>query len=425
MPQVTANSQNSWIPVREVARRLERDPSPKRRAEVAAILGTAFSLGALSEGEHPAAIQIFERLARDLEADVRRALAEHIKSCPLLPRGIARAMAEDIETVALPILKYSTVLSDEDLVAIIAEGSSAKQTAIAERDTVSETVADALVCDGDAPVVRALLANNGAEIGEDSYRNVLDRFADDGAVQTLLVDRPKLPLAIAEQLVGLISGALKKRLITRHGLPEVLTEHLVRHGRERALLQEIAPVKTMRDLEAAAARLRAAGSLTPTLLLRALCTGQLDFFMAGIGAQARVPTLNVRALLHNYGDAGFRRLYERSGLPGELRAAFWIALETALKVRRATATGWEKSDTAEIIDRLVRNYDCLSPDGLESVLCQLHRLCACSDGAEAAPRAATQGSPYLDRPLRSYAAVAGSRGPVRGTAQSAPPPATA
>jgi uncharacterized protein (DUF2336 family) len=419
MQQMATSSQSSWIPVREVARRLEQDPNPKRRAEVAAILGTAFSLDALSQGEQPVAIQIFERLARDVEVDVRRALSEHIKSCPLLPRDLARRLAEDVEAVAVPILRYSTVLSDDDLVAIVAAGSSVKQIAIAERETVSDVVADALVCNGDKPVVRALLANNGAEIGEESFQKVLDGFGDDGAVQTLLVDRPKLPITVTEQLVSLISGALKKRLISRHGLPEMLAEQLVEHGRERALLQEISPTIALRDLEVVTARLHANGALTPTLLLRALCTGNLDFFIAGAAALVRVPTINVRALLHNFGEAGFRRLYEKTGLPEDLRTAFWNALEVTLKVRRSTATAWEKSDTAEIVNRLVRSYDYLSPDGLESVLCQLHRQCLSYAGEKPVPRCTAQGSPYLDRPLRPYATIAARRGAAAPQAATA------
>lgn len=410
MRQDSVNSKSSWIPVREVARRLEQDPSPKRRAEVAAILGTAFSLDALSQVEQPVALQIFERLARDVEVEVRRALSDHIKSCPLLPRALARKLAEDVEAVALPILKYSTVLCDEDLVAIVAAGSTVKQTAIAERETVSETVADALVGKGDVSVVQALLANTGAEIGEDAFDKVLESFGDDASVQSLLVDRPSLPITVTEQLVGLVSGALKTRLIGRHGLPDVLAEQLVEQGRERALLQGIPRTVAMRDLEVVAARLQANGGLTATLLLRALCTGKFDFFMAGAAALARVPTINVRALLHNFGETGFRRLYEKTGLPEDLRAAFWIALEVALEVRRSTATGWDKSDSARIVERLVRSYDYLSPDGLESVLCQLQRRCL-SEAAKAPVAAgAAQGSPYLSRPLRDLSAVTGSTG---------------
>ena len=97
----------------------------------AANLGGAFARGELTAPERAVAIEVFERLLRDSEVEVRRTLAEHIKSSPLLPRGLALQLAEDVAAVAVPILQSSPVLSDEDLVAIISGGDPAKQRAVA------------------------------------------------------------------------------------------------------------------------------------------------------------------------------------------------------------------------------------------------------------------------------------------------------
>lgn len=399
---MTANQRNVAIPVRELAQQLAVERSPERRSQVATTLGTAFASGVLSEAERLVATKIFELLARDVASEVRRALSQHIKSCPFLPRAIAQTLAQDIETVAIPVLRYSTVLTEDDLRAIIAGGNTAKQIAIAERESVEETVAEALVETGNRDVVGTLLANVRAKINETSLQKVVDTFGEDRVIQALLVDRPRLPVAVTARLVSLISGQLQERLVARHGLPEVLAEELAQQGKERALLEAISRTTSMREMEAIVGRLRDENALTPTLLLRALCVGKLDFFIAGITALARIPHIKARALMHDFGGGGFRELYKRSGLPTDLETAFRIALEIVLEIRRSTAWGWESTDTDRIIQRLVRVYDHLDPESLESVLCQLDRRCLATSAATRQAHAGIPGSPYLCRPLRSY-----------------------
>lgn len=409
MRQMTANEKNLVIPVREVASQLALERSAERRSQAAIILGTAFAHGALSEAERLIAIKVFERLARDVAIEVRRAFSEHIKDCPLLPRAIAQTLAQDIETVAIPVLRYSMALSEDDLLAIVADGNTAKQIAIAERQSVYEPVADALVGTGIKDVVGTLLANKGAKIGETSFHNVVDAFSDDRAIQALLVDRLTLPITVTARLVTLISGELHKRLVTRHGLPDVLAKELAKHGKERALLQAIPPTPSMREIEAIIGRLHSKDALTPTLLLRALCVGKLDLFTVGIAALARIPIINARALMHDVGGKGFKELYKRSGISKDLETAFQIALGVVLDVRRSTVFGWETTDTKRIIDRLVRAYDHLSPESLDSVLCQFGRQISTTPDPTRQAHAVTPGSPYLCRPLRSHSAFARER----------------
>lgn len=415
MRQMMANEKRFVIPVREVASQLAVERSAERRSQVATILGTAFAHGALSEADRLIAIKVFEHLARDVAVEVRRALSEHIKDCPLFPHAIAQTLARDIETVAIPILRYSMALSEDDLLAIIADGNTAKQIAIAERESVDEPVADALVDTGKRDVVGTLLPNTGAKIGETSLHNIVDTFSDDRVIQALLVDRPALPITVTERLVTLISGELHKRLVTRHGLPDVLAKELAEHGKERALVQAIPPTMSMREIEAVIGRLHSKDALTPMLLLRALCVGKLDLFTAGIAALARIPIINARTLMHDVGGKGFKELYKRSDISRDLGPAFQIALGVVLDVRRSTAFGWETTDTERIIDRLVRAYDHLSPENLDSVLCQLGRRISTTTDPTRQAHAVTPGSSYLCRPLRSHSEVA-REGTQRGAA---------
>ncbi len=365
---------NEAYPVAAVADDLAPASPGGNSEEAAARLGMAFAGGQLNEAERLAAIETFERLALDAEVEVRLALAEHIKDCPFLPHRIARSLADDLEAIAVPVLKNSIVLTDEDLVSIIGEGSYLKQLAIAGRQTVSEAVSGALIDTGDKEIVGTLLANAGAAISEPSLHAVVDAHGEETDIQALMVERWTLPIAVKERLVNLVSGNLRNHLIDKHAVPEVLVDQMVLHGRERALVQALMAAKSVHEIESAAMRLFLKGALTPTLLLRSLCLGRLDLFEVFIATLARVPVQTTADVLANPDTTAFRKLFEKSQIPAHLTTAFKIALDVVFDVRVTKGTEWQDAHEKRIIRRWVNAYDSLSPENLERVLCQFERM---------------------------------------------------
>ncbi|MCW0180186.1 MAG: DUF2336 domain-containing protein, partial [Zavarzinia sp.] len=121
-------------------------------------------------------IELIEIMAQDQLAAVRRVLSEELKSSRNVPKPIVEALARDLDLiVSAPILEYSPLLSDSDLLEIIAtcqvEGAMA---AIARRNHLPDSVSEAIVATLDIPAVAALLANPSARLRED----VLDRIID-------------------------------------------------------------------------------------------------------------------------------------------------------------------------------------------------------------------------------------------------------
>ncbi len=345
-----------------------RGPGPRRQP----VSPSAKAAATLAEG-------ILGLLAADVADEVRESLAEHIKHSPLLPHSLAVSLAQDIESVALPILRASDVLTDDDLIGIVQGGSEAKQFAIAERRTVSEAVAHALVETGRRGVICVLLANDGAQIAAPSLEAALDSFQDDEDVTALMVERRELPLAVTERLVSTLSETLRERLIQRHNLPESLVADLAQHGRERALSRLVTDESRVVEIEALVDRLHATGKLTPTLLLRAICVGDLHFFEAGMARMAGVPIENARILLYDRGPLGYRGLYSKTELPSELYHAFRVAIDVVREARQEQSTrmdaglDWNRRYTDTIVDRLVREYRQVCPADVEHVLSQLAR----------------------------------------------------
>src|SRR3546814_7658773 len=125
--------------------RLLSDPSPRSRAETAAKVAGQMAGNTLSPEEMRLAQDIVEAMARDASAVVREALAINLKSSRKLPRDMALMLARDIDQVALPILEFSEVLTDADLVELIRPAKEDRQMAIARRREVSGARADALL----------------------------------------------------------------------------------------------------------------------------------------------------------------------------------------------------------------------------------------------------------------------------------------
>lgn len=197
-------------------RKLLSDPSAVTRAETAAKLAIQFDQGDLSPSERAMAEQIFRIMVKDAEVRVREALAVNLKENPNVPHDVALTLAGDVDQVALPVLQFSEILSDADLVQIVRSQGAAKQKAIAGRPKVSAVVADAIVDGADKEAVVALVSNEGAEITETSFEKVIDKFGEDEAVQTPMVKRSALPVTIVERLVHRVSENLREHLLTHH-----------------------------------------------------------------------------------------------------------------------------------------------------------------------------------------------------------------
>ncbi len=119
-------------------RRLVRGDSPEARANAAHKICRRLDSIELTDAETESARQVLDLMCNDAAVLVRRALAVTLRNSPKLPRDIAIRLAKDVDAIAIPVLKNSPVITDEDLVEIVLSGSPEKQTAIAQRPTLGE-----------------------------------------------------------------------------------------------------------------------------------------------------------------------------------------------------------------------------------------------------------------------------------------------
>ena len=357
--------------------KLLSDPSAKIRAETAAKIASDFGQGTLTESERKMAEEIFRIMVKDAEVRVREALADNLKENSSVPHDVAVSLANDVDSVALPVLQFSEVLSEDDLLEIVRGQEAAKQVAIAKRGVVSETVSEALVETRNEDVVTSLVANEGAEISEQSFHKVVEDFSQSEKVQGALVDRSKLPVTVAERLVTMVSENLKERLAQKHELPAALATDLILQSRERATIN-LSSESDENVLEKLIHHMNENGRLTPSIIVRAMCMGDMNFFEAAIAERAGVPVVNVRQLIHDSGQLGLKAVFDKAGLP----ESHFPAVRAAIDVAREMEYDGEPNDrerySRRMIERILTQYGDLGiefeADDLEYLLGKMNEL---------------------------------------------------
>ncbi len=357
--------------------RLLSDPSPRSRADMAAKISTDFTENNFSDSEREMAEEIFRIMTKDAEVRVREALASHLKESHLLPHDIALTLAQDVDSVALPVLSFSEVLTDDDLAEIIRTQGEAKQVAIAERPRISEIISSALIDTGKAAVVSKVVSNEGADISEKSLGKVVETLGENKKVQSALLWRKHLPVSVAEKLVNKVSEKMQEQLLKRHQLSADMATDLILQTRERAVVS-LSSEYDEADVQTLVRHLNQNNRLTSSIILRALCMGDLRFFEAALAELVQIPLSNAYTLIHDPGKKGLKRLWQSAHLPMPQLVAAFAAIEAAEELEYDGGANDRERFSRRLIEVVLTQYDDLGvefeTDDLEYLLTKMGTL---------------------------------------------------
>lgn len=309
----------------QVNRGLAEDEEEDVRAELARKIARIMPGLSLREAKHihDLTIETLERLAADQVPRVRAILAEEIKHLDCVPKHIVQTLARDVEeTVHVPVLEYSPLLSDADLMEIIAEGKvHSVLKAIARRKPLSANVSDAVVSSLDIPAVAALLANPDAAIRERTLDAIIDQAERISVWQDAVCVRADLSKRAIRRLASFVSSELVGLLCGRHGLDEETKVHLNRQLRARYDAQDHAPARdalAADEIEAAAK----AGRLDDAFVENAAEDGRRETVVLALAKLAKLQDGVVRRMLMTRSAKPITALVWRAGL--SMRCAFKI-----------------------------------------------------------------------------------------------------
>src|SRR6202022_4081963 len=284
------------------------------RAEATRALARAFLISGLSEDDCIAAEGALLMLLDDPSPLVRQAMAKVFARSADAPASLLQALSLDQPSVALPVLEFSPLLIDADLVDIVATGNDEMQCAIARRLNLPPSVSAAIAEVGPPAAALELIENANAELPPFSWDRIVERHGHLAAIRESMLMLEDLPAATRVALVAKLSDTLARFVVARNWLSADRAGRIASEARERSTVT-IAARSYGQDMCGLVTHLRATGQLTAGLILRALLSGNLELFEAALAELSGLPQARVSALLHDRGGARLQALLIRPGLP--------------------------------------------------------------------------------------------------------------
>lgn len=296
------------------------------RAEATRALARAWLISDLSHDDRIAAEGALLMLLDDPSPLVRQAMAEVFARSEMAPASIVQALSADQPSVALPVLEYSPLLIDADLVDLVATGTDEVQCAVARRIMLPVSVGAAIAEVGCAAAALELIENPHAELAPFSWERIAERHGHLAAIREAMLVLDDLPAATRATLVAKLSETLAQFVVARNWLSADRAERVTIEARDRSTMN-IAARSRGEDMQGLVHHLRVTGQLTAGLILRALLSSNLGLFDAALAELADLPLSRVSALLHDRGGNSLHALLRRAGLPEATFAAFQVALD--------------------------------------------------------------------------------------------------
>ena len=329
--------------------RLQQEPSPAVRAGLAEKIAQGFNAGMFSAAETALAVEIFRLLLRDVEVRVRKALSENLKHNMRLPHDVALKLARDVADVSAPMLEYSYVLTEDDLMEIVRSTKvAAKLLAVSRRGSISRGLSHELLKTRNDAVMHVLFANGGASFAEADIVELLPELMQKEQLLEALIHRGELSMPLVDRLFDTVSDHLKKMLATKYRLSRHLAEDAVQQAVRWSKKGTYLRSTKDENAEQLVDKLYHRKQLTYGVLLRALCSGDLCFFEAAMARLAGIPLINARLLMLDPGPLGFKALYNISPLPPTLYEAIKALFDVALEV-----TAYGKFHREDFRDRMI------------------------------------------------------------------------
>jgi uncharacterized protein (DUF2336 family) len=268
-------------------------------------------------------------LARDQITRVRQILAEALKDVANAPPDLIRALAHDSEVeVSSPVLQFSPVLTDEDLLEIIhSSPMSGKLSAISKRQIVPANVADAIARTDDIDAIAVLLANPSAQIREETLDMLLERAPDHEDWHGPMVRRPQLSARAATRLARFVAESLLLVLqerpdldpetkaavaaVVRRRVEEVGSDMADFHRGAKVVVPQTEVGEGPMDV---AARLFKAGQLEEQAVMSAIASGDEDFVAAALATRANLPYALAQKIISTRSAKGMTALVWRARL---------------------------------------------------------------------------------------------------------------
>lgn len=156
--------------------------------------------------------EVLCQLAELVEVEARVHVAKLLAPLERAPGTVIVKLANDVIEVARPLLEFSNVLSDDDLIDIIAKQTEDHRVAIAGRSMLTERVGDALVDHGKTASVVRLVRNPKAEFDRATLEKLVKRATEDAEIASDLRGRSDIDWKSLRGEIDQVAGKVLQTL---------------------------------------------------------------------------------------------------------------------------------------------------------------------------------------------------------------------
>jgi uncharacterized protein (DUF2336 family) len=302
----------------------------------------------LNQRERELMREILRRLTLDVEMAIRVALAQRLAEDTTAPHDLILLLVDDTVEVARPLILNSPLLTETDVLRLIAHAGVGHLEAVAGRPNIGTPVTDELARSNHESVLVALVRNVTAKISEGTYQALVQKSRALTELQEPLIRRPDLPPQLANNMCEWVSDALKSFIATHYHVPP----KAVQHALTDAVRMVKSPPPESKDQPADSAqklidKLSSSGQLKTGFLMRVLSQGQADLFDL---AFSRLLEMELNAFRNAFYNGGARAVALSCRAVGIDRAVFATVFNLSRQSRRQPAV-LSKSDSA-IVDQV-------------------------------------------------------------------------
>lgn len=292
----------------------------EQRADLAEQLSAFLAKDDIAASEREQIVPIVLKLAVDPVKQVRQTLAESLIEVRNLHSDILFSIISDDDDIALPFLSATPSLGHWHMLAVLRVGDEARQACVALRPDLSEESANYIVKSSALPIAMLLFENAAIDFDDQDYHTLYTRFGHSGEMLELLLSKPDLPLDIRIMQAKRASNRIHQLMAERGWLPANDAAELVADAEETAMLRILTEADDV-ELARVIGFLVQKSMLTPSIIVRAACLGEMKVVARALAHLADIPVKRAAELMHGKGLTGFKGLHAKSGLPA---SCYWI-----------------------------------------------------------------------------------------------------
>jgi uncharacterized protein (DUF2336 family) len=327
------------------------------RVALARQLCTLIAAEDTPEGERQAVLPIMLKLAVDEERAVRAVLAEELSTIAAAHADLLFCVIAGEDDIALPFLKITPALNPWHMLAVLRVGDEARQCTVASRHDITAEAAAYIIKSSAVAVVLALMDNERVKLEPSDMHALYNRLGQSGPLVDRLLALPNLPLDIRITQAKRAASRMRQLMAERSWLPANDASELVSDAEDSAVLHVLANAG-VDDLLNAISYLAGKNLLTPALIIRAACLGEMRVVEASLAHLAGYAPTRAAALM--YSRSGMKSMVAKGGLPASCSGILQAYADVVLEAREEGLNLSRESFGRRVLEALMTRYENLS-----------------------------------------------------------------